>query len=280
MSRQPTDAEHAGAGAGAGGRPRTTRRAPGLVALAATVAVLAGGLVGMDRLLPDDAPGSSSGPASTPTAAPDTVVAGPLEVSGSGVGTLPFGTDAAEVLAAVSARLGEPDLTVGPRAYVRIVGGDGWYAAADDPLSPSWRYPVLSVTCWDTLCLLFGGDAAGAVRLRGWELARHRRWSAPDEPEGTGGTEHLPPPDVRLAGTGIRLGDTWERLHAAYPGTVAGGAEGATWAVHRAPWAGVFDGVAGWRLSGRWDYSHPTRVPADAVVTRLSGGEGPQPGCC
>jgi hypothetical protein len=51
-------------------------------------------------------------------------------------------------------------------------------------------------------------------------------------------------------------------------------------AVHDTPWTGVFDGVAGWRLSGSWDYTHPFRAPADAVVTRLSGDEGPQPGCC
>ena len=90
----------------------------------------------------------------------------------------------------------------------------------------------------------------------------------------------LPRSDVRLAGTGIRLGDSWERLHAAYPDVVVSGAEGSTVAVRNTPWAVVFDGVAGWRLSGPWDYTHPARAPAGAVVTRLSAGEGPEPGCC
>ena len=134
-----------------------------------------------------------------------------------------------EVLAAVAARLGEPDLTLGPQQYFRIPGSDAWYEAADDPLSPSWQYPITSITCWDTLCLVFGGEAATTLRLRGWELARHRRWSGFEEREG------LPSPDVLLARTGIRLGDSWERLHAAYPGTVIGGAEGASVAVNEHP---------------------------------------------
>ncbi len=273
MSKQPTDVEYAELVAGAGGRGRTVRRTQGLVALAASVAVVAGGLVGLNRLL-SDAPGSSSDPASNASASSAPVVVGPLDVSGSGVGTQPFGTDADEVLAAVAARFGEPDLTVGPQRYFRISGSDAWYEAADDPLSPSWQYPITAVTCWDRLCLIFGGDAADTLQLRGWELAQHRRWSGSEEPR------DLHSPDVLLARTGIGLGDSWKRLHAAYPGTVIGGAEGASVAVHNTPWTGVFDGVAGWRLSGSWDYTHPTQAPAGAVVTRLSGGEGPQPGCC
>lgn len=273
MSEQPTEAEYAVPVAGAGGRRRTVRRTHSLVALAASVAVVAGGLVGVNRLLSDHGPGSSSDPASN-TSAPSASVVGPLELSGSGVGTQPFGTDAGEALAAVAARFGEPDLTVGPQLYFRMPGSDAWYEAADDPLSSSWQYPVTSVTCWDTLCLIFGGDAADTLQLRGWELAQHRRWS------GFEVRKDLHSPDVRLARTGIGLGDSWERLHAAYPGTVIGGAEGASVAVQDTPWTGVFDGVAGWRLSGQWDFSHPTLAPAGAVVTRLSGGEGPQPGCC
>ena len=87
-------------------------------------------------------------------------------------------------------------------------------------------------------------------------------------------------PDVRLADTGIGLGDSWKRLHAAYPRTVVTGAEGASLAVQKTPWPGIFDGVAGWRLSGIWDFERPTHVPGGAVVTRLSGGQGPEPGCC
>jgi hypothetical protein len=216
MSKQPTDAEYAVPVAGPGGRRRTVRRTQGLVALAASVAVVAGGTVGLNRLLSDHGPGSSSDPASNASAPSASVVVGPLDVSGSSVGTLPFGTDAGEVLAAVAARLGEPDLTVGPQRYFRIPGSDAWYEAADDPLSPSWRYPITSVTCWDTLCLIFGGDAADTLQLRGWELAQRRRWS------GFEVRKDLHSPDVRLARTGIGLGDSWERLHAAYPGTVIG----------------------------------------------------------
>jgi hypothetical protein len=232
MSRQPADAEYAELAAGAGGRRRTVHRAQGLVGLAASVAVLAGGLAGLNRFLPDASPGSSSDPASNPPAPSATLVVGPLEVSGSGVGTQPFGTDGAEVLAAVAARFGEPDLTLGPEQYSRIPGSDAWYEAAGDPLSPSWQYPITSITCWRTLCLVFGGEAATTLRLRGWELARHRRWSGFEESDG------LHSPDVLLARTGIRLGDSWERLHTAYPGTVIGGAEGASVAVHNTPWTG------------------------------------------
>ncbi len=112
------------------------------------------------------------------------------------------------------------------------------------------------------------------MRLRGWELAQHRRWSGFEE------LQDVRDPDVRLADTDIRLGDSWRRLHAAYPSTVVRGAEGASLAVLDTPWTTVSDGAAGWRLSGRWDPARPTHVPGGAVVTRLSGGEGPQPGCC
>ena len=148
MSKQPTDAEYAERVAGAGGRRRAVRRTQGFFALAASVAVVAGGLVGLNRLPSDDAPGSSSDAASNASAPSASVVVGPLDVSGSGVGTQSFGTDAADVLAAVTARFGEPDLTVGPRRYFRLPDSDAWYEAADDPLSPSWQYPITSVT-WE-----------------------------------------------------------------------------------------------------------------------------------
>lgn len=230
-----------------------------IIALALTLAVVAGGGAGCRRDL--------SGPSTTsPTLAGD----GPLEVSGAGVGTQPFGTDADEVVAALTARFGEPDRAVGPLRYVRIRGSDRWFETAGDPLSPSWRYPVAAETCWDALCLVLGGDDADTLRLRGWVLAEPG-FAMPADP---------PRPDVRLAGTGLRLGDTWTRLHAAYPDTVVHGAEGASLAVVDTPWPGFTDGAAAWRLSGTWDYRHPTRAPAGAVVIRLSGGEGPEPGCC
>lgn len=255
-----------------GRRRRRVRRAQELIALAASVAMVAGVLVGVSRVLSDDTRGSLPGPASDPSAS--TTVVGPLGVSGSGVGTQSFGTASEEVLAAVAALFGAPDLTVDPQRYARIPGRRAWFEVADDPLSPSWRYPVISVTCWGVLCLIFGGDEADALQLRGWELAQHRRWSGFEK------IRDLRMPDVRLAGSEIGLGDSWKRLHAAYPNTLVGGAEGASVAVQNTPWPVVSDGVAGWRLSGAWDSSRPSQAPAGAVVTRLSGGEGPQPGCC
>ncbi|MGZ8738222.1 MAG: hypothetical protein ACXWW7_13735, partial [Nocardioides sp.] len=87
-------------------------------------------------------------------------------------------------------------------------------------------------------------------------------------------------PEVTLAGTGIRLGDSWKALHAAYPSTGVAGAEGNSLAVADTPWEGIFDGAAAWRLSGEWDFEHPTTAPSDATVSRISAGEGPEPGCC
>lgn len=251
----------------------------GAIAVTAVLLVVAGGVVGMSRLIPEDNSATDNSATLTDTAssAPTSAAPaadGPLDVSGTGVGAQPFGTDADEVTVALAARFGEPDLTVGPRSYFRIPGHHGWYEDDDDPISPSWQYPVTSASCWGPFCVIFGGDEADTLQLRGWELSQYRRGSGSEEPQGGES------PDVRLVETGLRLGDSWEQLHADYPETVPGGAEGASMAVQNTPWTGVSDGVAGWRLSGIWDYTHPHRAPAGAVVTRLSGGEGPQPGCC
>lgn len=273
MRIQPTESEYSEP-AVRGRRNSQVRRARGVLALVALVAVVVGGSFGVARLVVEADRGASADQVSD---APTVLAASEdrlLEVSGSGVGAQPFGTGADDVMVALTARLGEPDLRLGPRRYFRIPGQDAWLEDADDPLSLSWQYPVASVSCWGTLCVIFGGDGPRTLRLRGWEVAQYRRWS--ESPE----TRDLQSPDVRLALTFIRLGDSWKRLHAAYPGTVAGGAEGASLAVHDTPWAGVSDGVAGWRLSGQWDFSRPTEAPSDSLVTRLSGGEGPQPGCC
>ncbi|HEX6248319.1 MAG TPA: hypothetical protein VFZ64_10650 [Nocardioidaceae bacterium] len=259
-----------------GRRRRRANRTRGAFAIAASVVVVAGGLVGVTQLA-DDGQRLAPAPAGTPTAVPTSepqLPDGPLEVSGSGVGDQTFGTDAEDVLAAVTARFGEPDLSVGPQQYFRVPGQDAWFADAEDPLSPSWQYPVTSVSCWRTLCLIFGGDEADTLELRGWELAEQRRWSDFEE------IEDPELPDVRLAGSGVGLGDSWERLHTAYPRTVAAGAEGASLVVRNTPWDGISDGAGPWRLSGQWDYTRPTEAPDDAVVTRLSGGDGPEPGCC
>ncbi len=259
-----------------GRRRRTVRRAQVLVAVTAAVAAVVVGTVGVGRLFTDDARRSTPqiatrAPSPSPSAsASPTLAAGTLEVSGTGVGTLPFGADAGQVEGALDARFGAPDRVLVPTAYVRIPGQDGFYETAGDPISPSWQYRAASLSCWGTLCLHFGGDDVDSLKLRGWVLAPS------DAGTGTTGSAS----DIRLAGTGIGLGDTWEQLHAAYPGTQVNGGEGASVTVRRTPWAGVSDGVGAWRLSGAWDYQHPHRAPADAVVTRLSGGEGPEPGCC
>ena len=221
----------------------------------------------LDPAPPPTSDGSGGGSVDVP-------VGGSLDVSGDGVGGVAFGTGADETRAALTEALGDPDLTLGPSRYSRIPGADGWYERAGDEISPSWRYRVASVSCWGRFCAIFGGGREGSLRLRGWELADHNRW----DDSGTSGAGAEP--DVRLVDTGITLGDSWETLQAAYPGTVAEGAEGASLGVGNTPWPAIFDGAAGWRLSGAWDYEHPTKVPAGAVVTRLSGGEGPEPGCC
>ncbi len=255
-----------------GGRRRRARRRTGGLALAAAgVAVVVGGVVGLGHALGGDPRGGSPDPAVTPSVVPP--VDPSVAVSGTGVGALPFGTAADRAVAAVTERLGEPDLTVAPQRYARIAGQQGWFAEADDPLSLHWRYPVVSVTCWEELCLVFGGDTADDLRLRGWELASFRRWSGTDQ-----GDPQVP--DVRLAGTGVRLGDPWTRLHRAYPEAVVNGGEGNAVAVRSTPWPGIADGIGVWRLSGQWDFEHPARAPEGAVVTRLSAGEGPEPGCC
>ncbi len=268
----PTDAILA-----AGRARRRSRRTRSAFAMAASVAVVAGTLVGVAGLVSDDGGRSTPGPADSPTTSPtpDTKAPdGPLTVSGAGILDQPFGADADRAVAAVTDRFGEPDLTTGPQQYSRIDGQDGWFEVAGDPISPSWKYPVASVSCWAELCLIFGGEDADSLQLRGWELAEYRRWAGPELPQ------DREPLDVQLDGTGVGLGDSWETVHAAYPKTVVAGGEGASVAVRNTPWPGISDGVGAWRLSGTWDYTQPDRAPEGAVVTRLSGGEGPEPGCC
>src|SRR4051794_15891108 len=236
MDQRSTEPENLEPVGGAGRRGRPGRRATALVAVAAAVAVAVGGVAGVSLLGADEAPGATADRAATASGTSTPVADGSLEVSGSGVGTQPFGTDADDVLAAAVDRFGEPDRSTGPQRYARIAGSAAWFEDADDPLSPSWRYPVTDVTCWGAFCLVFGGDRADALGLRGWERAPYGDGSEATDPAAG------PEPDVRLAGTGIRLGDSWQRLRAAYPGVVAGGAEGASLAVHHLPWAAISDG--------------------------------------
>ena len=236
-----------------------------VVAVAACVALIAGGAIGFNRFLADDVRGPSPDvatepptPSPTPSATPSgTPVSGSVGVSGSAVGGQAFGTDEDTAVTAITTRLGVPDLVFGPREYSRIAGQEGWYDDPADTLSLSWQYRTMSASCWGQLCLIFGGEDADSLKLRGWELAVVSRWS--DESVDT----DTPAPDVRLAGTGIRLGDSWKRLHEAYPDTVPGGGEGSSLVVNNTPWPGIFDGVAEWRLSGFGTLpGRPTRLPA------------------
>lgn len=192
-----------------------------------------------------------------------------VEVSGQGVDGLDFGTGRSEVVAALSARLGEPDTTDGPTRFSRIPGHDGWFEVAGDNISPAWAYEYAARTCWGDLCLVFGGQRAEELALRGWALA-HVTGTPPTQPSY----------DVRVAGSGLRLGDTWAEVREAYPNTVVDGGEGASLAIRDLPWPAFTDGVGAWRLSGNWDFEHPHRAPADAQLIRISAGEGPEPGCC
>jgi hypothetical protein len=258
-----------------GSRRRTVRRARAAVAVAAAVAVVVGaGVVGARDLLSDDAGRTVPAPAGPTSASTPPARNLALAVSGAGVGAEPFGADADQVRAAVTERLGAPDLALGPEQYSHVAGTGRWVRDGADPMSPGWRYRVTSVSCWGGFCVIFGGDDAASLRFRGWELSTHNRWAP------SGGAETASPIGVRLAGSGVGLEDGWEKLHAAYPHTTGGGGEGASLVVKDTPWPGISDGVGAWRLSGAWDYQHPSHVPANAVVTRLSAGEGPEPGCC
>jgi hypothetical protein len=222
-------------------------------------------------------PTTPPAPATTPpppTTAPRNE---PLQLAGDGVGVAKFGEDAQRSLESLSEKLGSPSEDTGWEDFLpesEVEGTEyaavaGQYYESDDNLGPAWGYAVHRKVCWDTLCVRLGGESQETAQLRGWE------WN----------TEDYQPPtatvsNAQLAGTGIQLGSTWEELQAAYPGVVAGRAEGGALAVDNRPWDGFFDGVSEWRLSGTSIQEQPNYAPPDAQVVRLSAGDGPQPGCC
>lgn len=261
--------------------PSTARRrlARGMLVLAVVATTSSLSACGSDEPQTDDSSTVRAEVVDSETLAPDPgesgsgVVAGPVEVSGTAVGEHPFGDTMADTGAALVDRLGEPTLTVGPMRFHQIDGADGWFETSDDNLSPQWDHRFFAAECWSGFCVLFGGSSRAALTLLGWELADYNRWDA------DGSTGGVPDPGVRTV-EGITLGDSWQDLHVAYPGTSVRGAEGAAVGVDGSPWPTIFDGVDGWRLSGVWDYEHPEKAPPGAAVTRLSAGEGPEPGCC
>ncbi len=262
-----------------GGRSRRrARRARVVLAVAASVAVLAGGVVGVDALREGDGRSSAPDvavPAPNPTGSPGPAPRGPVPVGRGSAGGLPFGAGRDEVVATLTARLGAPDVTVEPTVYARIPGQTGWFAEGADSLSPSWAYRVAAVTCWQQFCVIFGGGAPDELVLRGWELSEYVRWG--DDP---GPVSEPQEPEVWLADSTTGLGDSWVRLSSIYPRLRVAGGEGASVSVRNLPWRGIFDGVGEWRLSGQWDPARPTEAPPGARITRLSAGEGPEPGCC
>ena len=227
------------------------------------------------------APATTAAPPPTPaptTAPPPTTAAPdePLQLSGEGVDVAEFGDEAEGAVATLSARLGSPSEDTGWESFLPAAevddaeyGEPGDYYASNDNLSEAWRFRAHRKVCWQTLCVHLGGESDATSSLRGWE------WAADDFE-----TPTTTVPKAQLAGTGIHLGSTLPELQAAYPGVTVGGAEGYSLAVDNRPWDGVFDGVAQWRMSGRWGNGGPQTVPADIRVTRLSAGEGPAPGSC
>ncbi|MCD4536262.1 hypothetical protein LRP67_19395 [Nocardioides sp. cx-169] len=218
-------------------------------------------------------------PGDTDTAPPATVeptptirrTAAPLRGSGTGIGEWSFGDAAGEVITEMTRSFGAPDWD---SAWDQLEPAPAGFAVdGDDPLSPSWDHRQARTVCWQSLCAAFGGETVKAATFRGWELARSPSWNDYEPVDAT-------QPQIRLADSGIALGDTWAELSAAYPDVVPGGGEGASLTIDDPPWPGIFDGVGEWRLSGTWDSSRPRYAPPGAEVTRMSAGEGLEPGCC
>ncbi len=241
-------------------RGQRSRRATGAILAFVTLAVLGGCAV---------SPASTGAPTTAPATA--TASAAPLTASDVGLGDWAFGDPAEATVAAMGRRLGEPDVDTGWETLQRLDGRDGWYAD-DDPISPTWDHRMFRAVCWQALCGIFGGDTEATATFRGWTLSVWGRWG--------GGEVDAAEPAVRLTGSGLRLGDTWADFRAAYPHAKPGGGEGASLVIDHPPWPGIFDGVGGWRLDGFWDFERPSYAPDDARITRMSAGEGPEPGCC
>lgn len=196
-----------------------------------------------------------------------------LSASATGLGPWDFGEPATSVLPEMDEWFGSSDIDTSWLEFHRLPGYDGWFEG--DQLSGSWAYPVFRAVCWQALCALFGGTSSGVAAFRGWELSTFHYWG-----DGYREVEDSSEPRIALEASEIQLGDTWTDFHEAYPSAVPGGGEGGSLVIDNPPWPGVFDGVWGWRMSGQWDFQRPKYAPPDATITRMSGGEGPEPGCC
>lgn len=212
------------------------------------------------------------------TTAPPTTAPAPtaLQVSGNRVGEFDFGTDSDRVISGLQARFGSPTEDSGWQRFLSTAelsepeyGEAGKFYEDDDHLGASWRYRSHRRVCWKTLCLEFGGNSEGNGELRGWDLSLPYDQSA--SPADL---------DVEIAGSGIRLGSTWGQVQAAYPGLTVSGGEGGSLTIMDPPFPGFFDGAGVWRLTGRSDSANPNSAPPSSTISRLTGGEGPEPGCC
>lgn len=255
------------------------RQSPMLAALLAVLATLVSCSAEPER-------SSTSSIPEQATASPD------LRASGVGLGSWRFGDSSEMVLRGLRNQLGKPDSDTGWEHFLSrhevwepvlamyaaegldlpAEEGPSWYRS-DDTVGEAWEYPVFRAVCWSALCVTFGGEGEESMAFRGWELSTWSSWDRPREVDASR-------PTVSLEGSGIRIGSSWNAFESAYPTSLVGGAEGGSLAIDNPPWPGFFDGVANWRLSGDWSAERPHEAPPDATVTRMSAGEGPEPGCC
>lgn len=196
-----------------------------------------------------------------------------LTADDTGLGPWRFGSPFAEVYAGMKTWFDAPDFETGWTRYHRFGRQPGWFAEQGDPISLSWGYEYVRLACWEALCAIFGGASPAAGTFLGWELSKWRRWDSYAEVDTS-------EPPVALAGSQIGLGDTWADFSAAYPDATLGVGEGNGIVIDNPPWPGIFDGVWAWRLEGAATNGDVSQAPPGAKIVRMSGGEGPEPGCC
>ncbi len=202
-----------------------------------------------------------------------------LAVTGGSVGANPFGVPAERAADDVRSILGDPDADSGWMRWWSPdemdqppIGGEGrFFASQVDDLGPSAPYRWVRNVCWDGFCIHLGGSSELDRTLRGWSLS----------------AEHdSPPPDpssmpVTLTSGNLTLGSSWAEVQAAFASATAVGAEGLSIAIEGLPFPTINDGVGGWRLEGLSPPAPDQPEPEpSARLTRLSAGEGPEPGCC